>query len=103
MTNEEILNKNLLVELGVEDADPEIQEDVINVFTETLFKKMIVRVFELLPAEKQAEFVAVQEGGDGEKVENFLKENIADFDKVMAEVAESAKEEFRGIVEQITR
>lgn len=103
MTTEEILNKNLLVELGAEDADPEIQGEVINTFTETLLKKMLVKVFDLLPQEKQGEFIALQESGDGEKVENFLKENIADFDKAMAEVAESAKEEFRNIAEQITK
>lgn len=103
MTTEEMLDKNLLVELGVEDAAPEVQEEAITIFTETLLKNMLIRVFDMLPAEKQSEFTILQESGDSEKVESFLKENIADFDKVMAEVAESAKEEFRNIVEQITK
>lgn len=103
MTNEELLIKNLLVELGVEDASPEVQEEVVTTFTETLLKKMLARVFELLSPEQQNEFVALREAGDEEKLNDFLQENIADLEKIMAEVRESALEEFRSITEELTK
>lgn len=103
MEPENILEKSLLIELGVEDAAPEVQEEVVTTFTETLLKKMLARVFDMLSPEQQNEFVALQEAGDEEKLGSFMQENIAGFEKVMAEVRESALAEFRDITEELTK
>lgn len=102
MDTENMLEKSLLIELGVEDAAPEVQEEVVTIFTETLLKKMLARAFDLLSPEQQNEFVALQEAGDEEKLNNFLQENIADLEKVMVEVRESTLAEFRNITEELT-
>lgn len=103
MDTENMLEKSLLIELGVEDAAPEVQKEVVTTFTETLLTKMLARVFELLSPEQQNEFVALQEAGDEEKLNSFLQENIANLEKVMAEVRESALAEFRDITEELTK
>lgn len=103
MEPENILEKGLLIELGIEDAALEVQESVLDSFMGAVIKKMLVRAFELLSEDKKVELIALRDSGDSEKVEQFLKENIPDFDKVMAEVVESAKEEYRDTVEELTR
>lgn len=103
METENILEKGLLVELGIEDAAPEVQESVLDSFTGAVIKKMLIRAFELLPEDKKGELVALQDSEDYDKIEQFLKENVPDFDKVMAEVVGSAKEEYRDTVEELTK
>lgn len=103
MNNEELLIKNLLVSLGVEDADPDVQEKTVAIFTETLLKKISVKISEILPTEKQNELLSIQKTGDEVAVEDFLKEHIPDFEQIMEEVREEALTEFRNIVEELTK
>lgn len=102
MDIQKLLEKNLLVELGIEEETPEIQEQVVSKFTETLIKKIMARIFELLPKEKKDEFLKIQETGDDEKMEIFLKNNIPNFENMMAETVETAKGEYQNIVEELT-
>lgn len=103
MNNEELLIKNLLTSLGVEDADPEVQEETVAIFTETLLKKMSVKISGVLSSEKQDAFLLIQETGNEVAVENFLRENIPDFERIMEEVKEKALTEFRNIAEELTK
>ncbi len=103
MTNEALLIKNLLVSLGVEDAPPEVQEETVAIFTETLLKKMSVKIFDVLSPEKRDEFSAIQETGNEVAAQDFLKENIPDFEKMMGEIREEALAEFRNITEELTK
>lgn len=103
MEIENILEKSIFVELGIEDASPEIQESVLDSFMGAVIKKILIRAVELLPEDKRGELVAMQDSGDSDKVEQFLKNNIPDFDKIMAEVVESSKEEHRNTVEELTK
>lgn len=103
MEIENIMEKSLFVELGIEDASPELQESILDSFMGAVIKKMLMRAFELLPEDKKGELVAMQDSGDTDKVEQFLKDNISDFDKIMAEVVESSKEEHRNTVEELTK
>ncbi|MBI3634434.1 MAG: hypothetical protein HY228_02335 [Candidatus Yonathbacteria bacterium] len=103
MNNEELLIKNLLISLGVEDADHQVQEETVAIFTETLLKKMLVRIPDILSPEKRDEFLAIQETGNEVAVVDFLRENIPDFEKMMEEIREEALAEFRNIAEELTK
>lgn len=103
MNNEELLIKNLLVSLGVEDADPEVQEETVAIFTETLLKKISVKISNVLSSEKQDIFLSIQKTGNEVAVEDFLRENIPDFEKMMEEIREEALTEFRNITEELTK
>lgn len=103
MEIENILEKSLFVELGIEDASPELQESILDSFMSAVIKKMLIRAVELLSEEKKGDLIAIQDSGDTDKIEQFLKDNISDFDKIMAEVVESAKEEHRNTVEKLTK
>lgn len=103
MTNEELLIKNLLVSLGVEDADPEVQEETVAIFTETLLKKIFVKISDTLSPEKQDVFLLIQKKGNEVAVEDFLRENIPDFEKMIEGVREEALAEFRNISEKLTK
>ena len=103
MNNEELLIKNLLVSLGVEGADPEVQEETVSIFTGTLLKKMSVKISDVLSPEKQDEFISIQKTGDEVAVEDFLRKNIPDFEKMMGEIRGEALAEFRNITEELTK
>lgn len=103
MNNEELLIKNLLVSLGVEDADLEVQEETVSIFTETLLKKMSAKNSDALSPEKQDELILIQKTGNEVAVEDFLRENIPDFGKMMEETREEALEEFKNIAEELTK
>lgn len=103
MNNEELLIKNLLVSLGVEDADLDVQERTVAIFTETLLKKISVKISDTLSPEKQAMFLSIQNTGNEVAVEDFLREHIPDFEQMMVEVREEALTEFRNIVEALTK
>lgn len=103
MDNEELLIKNLLVSLGVEDADPEVQEKTVGIFTETLFKKISIKISDTLSIEKQDVLLSIQKTGNEVAVEDFLRENIPDFEQMMEEVKDEALTEFRNITEELTK
>ena len=103
MEIENILGKTLLVELGIEDASQEVQESVLDSFMGAVIKKMLMRAFELLSEDKKDELIAMQDSGDSDKVEQFLKDNISGFDKIMVEIVEATKEEHRNTVEELTK
>lgn len=103
MNDEELLIKNLLVSLGVEDADPEVQEKTVVNFTETLLKKISVKIFDTLSPENRDMFLLIQKTGDEVAVEDFLRENIPNFEQIMEEVREEALTEFRNIVGELTK
>lgn len=103
MNNEELLIKNLLISLGVENADPEVQEETVAIFTETLLKKISVKISDALSPKKQDEFISIQTTGNEVVIKSFLRENIPDFEKMMEEVREETLAEFRNIVEELTK
>ncbi len=100
MNFQEFLEKNLKIELGIKNLPQEIQNETIAQFTENLLKKIMTKIFVLLPADKKDEFLRLQEQ-ESEKIESFLNAHIPNFDKIMAETIESAKEEYREIVENL--
>lgn len=103
MNLQEAVTKNLIMELGIDGLPQEIQEQTINQFTENVFKKIAIKIFDLLPEEKKNELLTLQSEGDSEKIQSFLGVNIPGFENVIIQTVEEAKEEYKNIVEELTK
>lgn len=101
--DQNLLEKNLKAELGIDNLPNEIQEEVIEQFTEMLMKKIALKIFESLSEEKREEFLVVQSEGDEEKIQAFLAANIVNFERDINKIVEDAKEEYRSTVENLTK
>lgn len=101
--DQNLLEKNLKAELGIDNLPQEIQEEVLEQFTEVLMKKIALKIFESLSEDKRKEFLLIQDEGDEEKIQAFLAANIVNFEKSINQVIEDAKEEYRSTVENLTK
>lgn len=101
--DQNLLEKNLKVELGIDGLPEEIQEEVVDQFTEVLMKKIALKIFESLSEGKKEEFISLQAGGDEEIIQAFLEANIINFEKEINQIIYDAKEEYKDIVVNLTK
>ncbi|MGM0482416.1 MAG: DUF5663 domain-containing protein [Patescibacteria group bacterium] len=98
--NEEQKN-NLLEELGLEDLPEETQTRILEAMTESLLKRITLRILEELSEEDREEFEKIREEQDAQKTENFLREKIPNYDEIVEEVSSSFKEEMKGHINEL--
>ena len=101
--DQNLLEKNLKAELGIDSLPEEIQEEVVDQFTEVLMKKIALKIFESLSEERRSEFLSMQAEGDEEKIQAFLEANIVNFVKDTNQIIQDAKEEYKDIVVDLTK
>lgn len=101
--DQNLLEKNLKAELGIDGLPEEIQEEVVDQFTEVLMKKIALKIFSSLAEEKKEEFLVIQSEGDEEKIQAFLEANIVNFVKDTNQIIQDAKEEYKDIVVDLTK
>ncbi len=92
---------NLLKEFGIEELPEETQNKVIVAMTETLIKKLTLRILEELPEDDMEEFEKIQDSGDNEKVEQFLREKLLNYDALVEEVSVEFKKDIKGHIENL--
>lgn len=76
---------DLTKELGLENFTEEEKSELLAQFTDSLLKRLVVRVYSKLKREEQAEFDRLAESGDSEKINSFLAEKIPDMTQVRDE------------------
>ena len=98
--NEEQRSK-LLEEFGLKDFPEEAQTRVLEAMTESLLKRLTLRILEELSAEDREEFERVKEQEDAERTENFLREKIPNYDSIVEEVSSDFKEEMKANINEM--
>lgn len=74
-------------ELDLKDLTPDMQEQIIDQFTENALKRVTMSLFERLPEDAKAEFVRLGDASDAQGVLKLFKDNIPDLDAfIRAEV-----------------
>jgi len=87
------LKADLIKELGIDQLEPSKQEEVLTAMTEAVLKRLTIRVLEKLPESDRADFEKISQSQDAEKMTNFLKDKIPDFEEIAAqEIADFKKE-----------
>jgi pilus assembly protein FimV len=85
---------DLIKDLGIEQLDQEQKEEILTQIGEILQQRIVLRIVEELPEEKQDEFQAVLEKAqdDPDQLDKYLEENIPGVeDMILAEIGEYKK------------
>ena len=85
---------DLIKELGLEKFTEEEKNQVLIQVTDSLLKRLLLRVYDKLGIADQKEFDRLGEAKDFEKINKFLSEKIPDLDQVR-------DEELSGLIEEM--
>ena len=96
MDNQQI-QKTLMEELGLQDIPQDKQEELIIKMTEVLLKRIFLETMEKLDDSGKEEYQKIAEGESvtPEKMEEFLKLKISNYDGLVQKVVEEFKEEMK--------
>ena len=83
--NSEEMRAMVVEQLDLKDLTPDMQDQIIDKFTENTMKKITVALFERLPEGAKAEFVKLGDAGDSAAVLKLLQDNVPDMDAFVAE------------------
>jgi hypothetical protein len=98
MTDSVQLQKELLEELGLSSLPPDKQEEILIKMTEVLLKRIFVETMEKLSeADRQAYEKMVDEKSDPEKIGEFLKEKVLNYDEMVQKIIVDFKEEMKKV------
>lgn len=76
---------DLIKDLQLDTLTQEEKSQVLIKITDSLLKRLIIRVYDHLTEKEQAEFDKLTSGGDSQKIDEFLKTKIPDFEKIRQE------------------
>lgn len=85
-------------ELGLENLTEAERQTILIQFTESLLKRLILKIHDKLNEADQKEFQKLAESGDAAKVDEFLRGKIPDLDEIRNEELESLVREMKDFV-----
>lgn len=96
MAQDTILQQSIIEELGLKNLPQEKQEEILVKMTEVLLKKIYLETFEKLGEADRQELANMLDGEpEPEKVEEYLRGKIEDYDGFVKKVVEDFKEEMK--------
>jgi len=98
MSDQSVIQDNILKELGIDQLPQEKQEEVLAAMTEVLLKRIILRVLQGLSEAQRGEFEQLCAAGDQEKVNQFLAKNVPNYEAVIKEEIGQFKNEMQETV-----
>jgi hypothetical protein len=98
MDNQAEIQKQLIEELGLSSLPKDKQEELLIKMTEVLLKRIFVETMEKLSeADREMYEKMVDEKSDPEKIGEFLKENVYNYDEMVQKVIIDFKEEMKKV------
>lgn len=89
---------DLVKELGLEDLPIDKQEELIIKMTEVVLKRMFISTMDKLSPIDQDLFGGMLENQAGpDEIENFLKENIHNYDEMLQNIISELKMEMKNV------
>jgi hypothetical protein len=96
MPQDTILQQSIIEELGLQNLPKEKQEEILVKMTEVLLKKIYLETFEKLGEAERVELGnMLDKETEPEKVEEYLRSKIEDYDSFVKKVIEDFKEEMK--------
>ncbi len=96
MSQDTILQQSIIEELGLQNLPQEKQEEILVKMTEVLLKKIYLETFEKLEEADRVELGNMLDGeANPEKVEEYLRGKIEDYDGFVKKIVEDFKEEMK--------
>jgi hypothetical protein len=98
MTDQAQIQKELLEELGLSSLPPDKQEELLIKMTEVLLKRIFIETMERLnEADREMYEKMVDEKSEPEKIGEFLKEKVLNYDEMVQKIIIDFKEEMKKI------
>jgi hypothetical protein len=101
MTNDTILQKTILEELGLQDLPPERQEALLDKIGEVIIKKIYIATMDQLEKEDQEKFAEYLDK-DPEQIEGFIKEKIPNYEELIKKEVEKFREEMKADLAEVS-
>lgn len=92
------IKQSIIEELGLAGLSEEKQAELLTVMTESVLKRITVKTLELLSDEDRVEFEKLRETDDPDKIAEFLRTKISDYDAMVEGVVREFKEEIKGTI-----
>lgn len=92
------LQQNILQELGLDAMPPKIQEDLLVKLTESALKRITLETLSRLSEEDRKEFDKIQNAKDPEKMNEFLRAKIPNYEELVRRVVDELKGEIKDTV-----
>lgn len=89
------IEKNILKEFDLEGLEEKKQIRILELLTEMMLKRITIRVLERLSDEGKNEFDEIRETENPEKIAQFLKDRISDFDEMAEKEITDFKREIK--------
>lgn len=90
--------EQIFKELQLKNLSPKMQGEILEKMTELFLKRIVIKVLETLPEGDREEFSQIQESGNSEKMLNFLRYKIEEFDEIVEKGLDEFKKETKQTV-----
>jgi len=97
------LKENIIKNLGIDQLPEDKKEEVLMLMTEALLKRILITTLEKIPANKKEEFDEIFKSKDSEKINEFLSNNVPDYEKMLKNEIENFKEEMKSTVNELQK
>ncbi|MCL5017566.1 MAG: hypothetical protein M1155_02830 [Patescibacteria group bacterium] len=94
------LAQELKNSLNLEKLSQSEQEEIISDFGETLLKRIILRIYEVL-SEQDKKDLEILTGGDEEKINEFLKNKVSNIEQIRNEELSALISDFKEFAKDI--
>ncbi len=89
------IQQDIIKELGLDSLAEENQVELLTMMTESILKRITISVLEKLSEEDKVEFNKVRDEGDPEKIAEFLRTKIENYDEMTENIVKEFKEEMK--------
>ena len=95
------IKQSIIEELGLGSLPEEKQTELLTAMTESVLKRITIKTLELLSEEDRAEFDKLRETDEPDKITEFLRTKISNYDAMVEGVVREFKEEMKGTMGEL--
>jgi hypothetical protein len=94
MDTQQLLQANVIDEMGLQSLPPDRKQALLDKMTQTIHGRVLDRVLDTLSAEQRQQFEALlASDASPEKLDEFLKQNVTEYEKMAMEELLKFKQE----------
>ncbi len=97
MITQEELRKIILKDLALDSLSAEVQEKILTKLGENIIKRIALAVLENIPENARSEFDNLSQAANPEKMREFLKTWIPNFEELTQNTIKKTVEEFKAL------
>ncbi len=92
-----LVQENLIEALGIESLSDDKKIEIVEKASELIQKRLMIRIFESLPKEKQDGLGKLLDDNDQVGVSNFFHHNVPDYEKWVTEEIVTVRSQLSGL------